>query len=134
MASLEIVTVDITSNCLHCFFDIIVLCQIGFFIFKTVEPSLNHAIICPAALPVHALTDSVLFDEIDISLAGKLTSLNGIQNPGFCDLECFFQSGNHHSGIQGIIHFPAYNTAAVPINDSGQIQISTTDRNISNIN
>lgn len=78
MASLEVVTVDITSNCLPCFFDIIVLCQIGFFIFETAEPSLDHDIMCPVAFPIHALTDSVLFDEIDIFLAGKLTSLIAI--------------------------------------------------------
>ena len=117
-----------------CFFDIIVLCQIGFFIFETAEPSLNHDIIGPTAFSIHTLTDSVLFDEIYIPLAGKLTSLIGIQNPRFCDFECFFQGCNHHSGIQGIINFPAYNTAAVPINDSRQVQISTTDWNISNIN
>lgn len=134
MTSLEVVTVDITSDCLPCFFDIIILCQISFFIFKTAEPSLDHDIIRPTAFSIHALTDSVLFDEIDISLAGKLTPLIRIQDPWFCDFECFFQCGDHHSRIQRIIHFPAYNTAAVPIYDSCQIQISTTDWDIGNIN
>lgn len=130
MASLEVITVDIMSNCSFGFFDIIVLCQIGFFIFETAEPSLNHDIIRPTALSIHALTDSVLFDEIYIPLAGKLTSLIGIQNPRLCSFECFFKSCNHHSGIKGIIHLPAYNTAAVPINDSCQVQISASDWNI----
>ena len=114
MATLKIIAVDITSNCSSGFFDIIVLCQIGFFIFETAEPSLNHDIIRPTAFLIHALTDSVLFHKIYIALAGKLTFLIGIQNLEFCDFERFFKGRNDHSGIQGVIHFPAYNTAAVP--------------------
>lgn len=134
MAMFKVIAVDITSNCSSGFFDIIGLCQIGFLIFETAEPAFTPHIIRPTAFSIHALTDSILFGKINIPLAGKLTSLVKTQNPGFCNLKCFFQSCNHHSGIQGIIHFPACNTTAVPISDSCQVQISSTDWNLTNIN
>ncbi len=45
----------------------------------------------------------------------------------------FFQCIDNHSGIQGIINFPAYNTAAVPVDYSCQIQESTLDGDISDV-
>ena len=91
MATFKVVAVDITSNCSSGFFDIIVLCQIGFFIFETAKPPFNHDVIRPSAFPIHSLADSVLFHEIYVALAVKLTPLIEIQNPRLCSVECFFQ-------------------------------------------
>ena len=121
------------SNCSSCFFDVIVLCQISFFIFETAEPPLDYDIILLAAFSIHVLSDSVFFCEIYEPLAGKLTSLIRIQNPGFALLKVFFQSCNHHSGIQGVVYISVYNTAAIPIDDSCRVQISVSDWDISNI-
>ena len=35
------------------FFDVIVLCQIGFFILEAAKPALNHNVVCPAAVPIN---------------------------------------------------------------------------------
>lgn len=134
MASLEVVTVDITSNCWPSFFNIIVLCQVGFFIFETAEPSLNHDIICPATFPIYTPKNSVLFDEIYIPLAGKQIALLRIQNSGFYAFKYFFKAVITILVSRVIIHFPAYNTMDVPIDDSCQVQIFSTDWNRSNLN
>ena len=49
MTPLKVVSVDILSDGSSGFFDVIVLCQISFFIFEAAEPTLNHDVICPAA-------------------------------------------------------------------------------------
>ena len=49
MAPLKVVGVDILSYGSSGVFDVIVLCQIGFFILEAAEPTLNHDIVRPAA-------------------------------------------------------------------------------------
>ena len=49
MTLLKVVSVDILSDGGSGFFDVIVLCQIGFFILEAAKLTLNHDIICPAA-------------------------------------------------------------------------------------
>ena len=39
------------------------------------EPSFNHDIVSPPAFTIHALTDLVLFEEIHVLIACKLTAL-----------------------------------------------------------
>ena len=53
MMPLKVVSVDILSDSGSGFFDVIVLSQIGFFILEAAEPTLNHDIICPAAVPIN---------------------------------------------------------------------------------
>lgn len=118
---LKVVGVNILSNGSSDFFDVIVLCQIGFFILEATKPALNHDIVRPAAFSIHALADAVFFYEINILLTCKLTSLVRIQYLCFCHIKCFFQSIDDHSGIKRIINFPADNTAAVPVDNICQI-------------
>ena len=121
MTPLKIVSVDIPSDGGSGFFDVIVLCQIGFFILEAAEPTLNHDVVCPAAFAIHTLPDSIFLYKINVLLACKLASLIGIQYLRFCHLECFFLSVNDHSCIKRIIHFPANDAPAVPINNGCQI-------------
>ena len=52
----------------------------------------------------------------------------------FCHFESFFQGTDNHSGIKCVIHFPADNTTAIPVDHGCQIQKSALDRNICNVN
>lgn len=92
MTPLKVVGVNILSNGSSGFFDVIVLCQIGFFILEAMKPALNHDIVRPAAFSIHALADAVSFYEINALLTCKLTSLVRIQYLWFCHLKCLFQS------------------------------------------
>ena len=121
MTSLKVVSVDILSDGSSGFFDVIVLCQISFFIFEAAEPTLNHDVICPAAFAIHALPDAVYLYKINVLLTCKLATLIRIQYLRFCYLECLFLSINDHSGIKRIIYFPANDATTVPINNSCQI-------------
>ena len=56
-------------------FEIGVFCEIRFFILETSEPALNHDVTCPAAFPIHALTDPVVTDEVNVFIAGELAAL-----------------------------------------------------------
>ena len=76
---LKVVSVNILSNGSSGFFDVIILCQIAFFILEATKPALNHDIVRPAAFSIHALADAVFFYEINVLLTGKLTSLVRIQ-------------------------------------------------------
>ena len=114
--------------------NVIVLRQIGFFIFKTAEPPLNHDVICPPAFPVHALADPIFLYEVNILLTCKLTSLIRIQDLRFRCFEGLFQGVDHHPCIKGIIDFPADNTAAVPVDHRRQIQGIRAVWEVGNIN
>lgn len=133
MATFKIVGMYIFANRFPCLADIGILGQICFLILKTAEPSFNHDIICPMAFSIHALTDVVLLEKIYIFVACKLASLIRIQDNWFCCFKRFFQCIDNHSGIQGIIEFPAYNAAAVPVDYSCQIQESTLDGDVSDV-
>ena len=75
MAPLKVIGVDIMSDSSSGFPDVVVLRQIGFFIFEAAEPSLNHDVVCPAAFPIHALTDTVFLYKVNVLLTCKLASL-----------------------------------------------------------
>lgn len=42
-----------TVRCSSGIFDVIVLCQVGFFILEAAKPALNHNVVCPAAVPIN---------------------------------------------------------------------------------
>ena len=65
----------IFGDCCPGFFQIAVLCQVGFLVLEAPEPSFNHDIIGPAAFSVHALTDLVFLQEFHVLMTGKLTAL-----------------------------------------------------------
>ena len=134
MTPFKVVGVDILSDSSSCFPDVVVLCQVGCLILEASEPAFNHDVVRPAAFSIHALADSVFLYKVNVLLTCKLASLIRIQDLRLCHFESFFQSVNHHSGIKCVIHFPADNTAAVPVNHGGQIQKSAPDWNIGNVN
>ena len=134
MTPLKVIGVDILANSSSGFSDVVVLCQIGFFIFEATEPTLNHDVVCPSAFSIHALADTVFLYKVNVQLTCKLTTLIRIQNLWFGHFEGFFQGADNHSGIKCVVHFPADNTAAVPVNHGRQIQKSALDRNIGNVN
>lgn len=82
--------VNISFDSCSGFFDIIILCQVSFFILKTSKPSFDHDIISPTTFSIHALTDTIFFYKIDILLAGKLTSLIWVQDLRFGYLKCLY--------------------------------------------
>ena len=121
VSPLKVVGVDILSNGGSGFPDVVVLCQISFLILEAAEPALNHDVVSPATFPIHTLAYTIFFYKVNVLLACKLASLIGIQYLRFCHLECFFLSVNDHSCIKRIIHFPANDAPAVPINNGCQI-------------
>ena len=100
MASFKIVSVDIAPNGSSGFLNVVILRQISFFILETAEPALNHDVVSPATLSIHALTDAVFSYEVNILLTCKLTSLIRVQNLWFCHNKCLFKSVDNHSGIK----------------------------------
>ena len=78
MASLKVIGVDIFTDSCSGFPDIVILCQIGFLLLEAAEPSFDHDIICPSAFPVHALTNAIFFDEVNVLLACELATMIGI--------------------------------------------------------
>lgn len=75
MTTFKVVSVHIFTDCLPCFSDIVILGQICFLVLEASEPSFNHDIVSPPAFTIHALTDLVLFEEIHVLIACKLTAL-----------------------------------------------------------
>lgn len=84
MTTFKVVCMHIFPNSLPCFSDIVVLGQICFLVLETPEPSFDHDIVSPPAFAIHVLTDLVLFEEIHVLIACKLTALIRIQDNRFC--------------------------------------------------
>ena len=133
MKTFKVVSVHIFTDCLPCFSDIVILGQICFLVLEASEPSFNHDIVSPPAFTIHALTDLVFFEEIHVLIACKLTALIRIQDNRFCYHKRLLYRSYDHSGIQSIIDFPSNDTAAVPVNHSGQIQESTLNGDVCNV-
>ena len=92
MTTFKVVCMHIFPNSLPCFSDIVVLSQICFLVLETPEPSFDHDIVSPPAFTIHALTDLVLFEEIHVLIACKLTALIRIQDNRFCHHKRFFNA------------------------------------------
>lgn len=75
MAPLKVVGMDIMSDSSSGFPDVVVLCQISFFILEAAEPPLNPDVVCPAAFSIHALTDTVFIYKVNVLMTCKLTAL-----------------------------------------------------------
>ena len=75
MASFKIICVDVSSDRLSRLFEIGIFRKIGFLILETTEPPFDHDVICPAALTIHALTDPVVTNEVNVFIAGELAAL-----------------------------------------------------------
>lgn len=68
---------------------------ICFLVLETPEPSFDHDIVSPPAFTIHALTDLVLFEEIHVLIACKLTALIRIQDNRFCYHKRLFIGGRY---------------------------------------
>ena len=75
MTTFKVVGVHIFTDCLPCFFDIVILGQIGFLLLEAPEPSFDHDIVSPPAFTIHALTDLVFFEKVYVLIACKLAAL-----------------------------------------------------------
>ena len=75
MASLKVVCVNIPADGSSCFFYVVVLRQICFLILEATKPTLDHDIVSPATFSIHALTDTVFFNKVNVLLTCKLTAL-----------------------------------------------------------
>ena len=91
MTTFKVVSVHIFTDCLPCFSDIVILGQICFLVLEASEPSFNHDIVSPPAFTIHALTDLVLFEEIHVLIACKLTALIRIQD-NIATINAFFNA------------------------------------------
>ena len=91
MTTFKVVCMHIFPNSLPCFSDIVVLGQICFLVLETPEPSFDHDIVSPPAFAIHVLTDLVLFEEIHVLIACKLTALIRIQD-NIATINAFFNA------------------------------------------
>ena len=117
----EVVGVDILPDRFPDFPDVMVLSQVGFLILEGTEPSLDHDVISPPALSVHALPDPVVSQELPVLVTGELTALIAVQDLRLCHLQSFFHRSDDHPGIQRVVNIPTDDAAAIPVDDCGQI-------------
>ena len=75
MAACVVVSPDVLADCLACLLDVVVLCQVGLLVLEGAEPALNHDVVGPAALAIHALSDVVNFQEFLVFTTGELAAL-----------------------------------------------------------
>ena len=102
--------------------------------FEAKEPTLDHDVILPAGLTVHALSDTEGFQKLLVVIAGKLTALVRVKN---CRDVAVFHGGpdcvQYRPGIQRIGERPTDDLAAEPVNNRGQIHVSVVHLDIGDI-
>ena len=75
MAALKIIFLHINPNGFAGFPDVIVLGEVSLLIPEGTEPPLNHDIVGPAALAIHALKHVIFQEKRLVFVTGKLASL-----------------------------------------------------------
>ena len=135
MRAERVIVVDITSDRLAQFSRRVKFVDVNQLRFQAAEPPLNHDVVCPARLPVHALLDVQIAQKLLVFAACKLYSLIRIKN-------CWSSEFVHSvaDGIQDWLNpqrigeIPSYDFSAVPVNDGYQIHMAAAQFDIGDIN
>ena len=133
MAAFVVVSPDVVADCLARLLDVVVLRQVGLFVFERPEPALDHDIVSPAALAVHALADAVFLQELLVFAAGELASLIRVEDFRLRHFECLAAGLDDHTRVQRVVHLPADDIAAVPVDDGRQVQEAVPDGDVGDI-
>jgi len=75
MRTHRVVLVDILPNELPQIFRRLVFRDVKAIAFQAAEPALNHNVVCPAGLAIHALPNAEIRKKLLVIIAGKLASL-----------------------------------------------------------
>lgn len=134
MAAFVVVSPDVVVDSLACLLNVVVLCQISLLVLEGAEPALDHDVVSPAALAVHALPDVVIFQELLVFTAGELAPLIRVEDNRLGHLEGLPERRDDHACVKRIVYLPADDVAAVPVDDGRQIQESVLDGNVGDIN
>ena len=106
-------------------FGAVVFIEINLLCFQRAEPPLNHDVVRPPGLPVHALADMLPFKIAFIFFTGKLAALVAVQDGRHAiGRDGFFHGSEGRNGIQGVRQVPAYNLSAVPVNNRCEIHVA----------
>ena len=101
---------------------------------QAAEPALNHDVVRPTGLPIHALPDMERFEKLLILVAGKLASLIRVEDSrDAAALYSLAYRFHDRLGIQGVRERPADNLAAEPVDDCGQVHVAMIHFDIGNI-
>ena len=93
---------------------------------QTAEPPFDHNVVRPAGLPVHALPDMHRLEQCLIVFTGELAALVRVDNRRNAVALYRFPDGfQDGSRFQSIRQPPAYNLAAIPVDDCGQVHVAT---------
>jgi hypothetical protein len=133
MATFKVVVIDVELDISPGFLDVGPSREVGLLILEASKPTLNHDVIGPATLAVHALSDSVFRKEGFILGTGKLTSLIRIKDIRLGNPEGFLAGLYACSRIKRIIQLPADYVAAMPVDDGCQIEKSMLYWNVCDI-
>ena len=110
------------------FIDINQLC------FHASEPPLNHNVICPPGLPVHALADVQVLQKLFVLAAGKLAALIGVEDR-WCAKSVHSVLYRLQDGLypQRIGEIPTYDFPAVPVDDGRKIHMAAVKFDVSDV-
>ena len=104
---------------------IVVLIDVDSFCFQAAEPALDHDVIRPAGLAIHALTDVEVFQKVLVLGAGELTALIRVgDSRGAVELHGIPYRPDDGTGVQSVGEVPAHNLPAEPVDESGEVHVA----------
>ena len=135
MGPLAVVQADILLQRPAQFSGSAVLPRIDFLRLEGAEPTLNHDVVGPAALSVHALADMEFLQKLPVILTGELAALVRVQDARYTELfhRLAYRFQNRLGG-QGVRQPPPHNLSAVPVDDGGQVHMALVHLDIGNVN
>lgn len=129
-----IVIADILANFLTQLFGRTELINIDQLSFQTAEPTLNHDVVGPAGLAVHALPDPQRLEEGFIAVTGKLTALVRVEDGGnAATLHRRAYSVQNGRCFQRVGQFPTHDFPAEPIDNGGQVHMAMLHFDVGNV-
>ena len=120
-----VVLVDVVLDTAPEFSLIRVLLNIDFFGLQAAEPPFNHDVVGPVRLSVHALPDVQRLEQCLVVITGELAALVGIYDGrNAVAFHRFSDCFQYRGCFQSVGQLPAYDLAAIPVNDRGQVSVS----------
>ena len=108
--------------------------QVNAFVLERPPQTLDHAIVDPSPLAVHADLDLRLAQYIDPVAAGELAALIGVEDLGRAMTgDSPFQSFNAELSVHTVGQPPRQNLAAVPVHDRHKVQEAAPHRDVGDV-
>lgn len=99
----------------------VVVVDIDLIVLQAAPEAFNNNVVLGTALAVHADSNPILLQQIDILWTCKMAALITVDNPGLTLRQRPFHGLQHEFDLQALIELPIDDIAGIPVHDGVQV-------------